>query len=201
SQRAAPPRRNRDDHCVSDRYASLTGRGQLRREVPVTPSIGLNRTDAASDLSPSGPHRALKQFGLVLLCGLWIALGLFGHDPWKPDDALSFGIAYDMLTRGDWVVPQLAGTPVPERAPLFYVVAAACAKVFGGVLLQLHEAARLAVAICLALTLWLLSLTARELYGRAFRWLPVLLFIGCVGLWDRGHSLSPELGLLVADAL
>ena len=160
----------------------------------------LNRPDAASELSPSGPYRALKQLGLVLLCGLWILLGLFGHDPWKPDDALSFGIAYDMLTRGDWVVPQLAGMPVPERAPLFYVIAAACAKVFGGVL-SLHEAARLAVAICLALTLWLLALTGRELYGRAFRWLPVLLFIGCVGLWDRGHALSPELGLLVADTL
>src|SRR4029077_2598338 len=31
--------------------------------------------------------------------------------------------------------------------------------------------------------------------------LPVLLFVGCVGLWDRGHLLTPELGLLVADAL
>ena len=160
----------------------------------------LNRPDAASDLSPSGPYRALKQSGLVLLCGLWILLGLFGHDPWKPDDALSFGIAYDMLTGGDWIVPHLAGAPVPERAPLFYVIAAACARVFGGAL-SLHEAARVAVAICLALTLWLLALTGRELYGRSFRWLPVLIFVGCLGLWDRGHALSPELGLLAADAL
>ena len=184
---------------MSDRYASLTGGGQLRREVPVTPSIGLNRADAASDLSPSGPYRWLKQFGLVLLCGLWVLLGLFGHDPWKPDDAISFGISYDMLTHGDWV-PQLAGTPVPERAPLFYLLAAAFARFFGGAL-ALHEAARLAVALCLALTLWLLSLTGRELYGRAFRWLPVLLFVGCVGLWDRGHLLSPELALVAAEAL
>lgn len=160
----------------------------------------VNRPDAASDLSPSGPYRALKQFGLVLLCATWILLGLFGHDPWKPDDAVSFGIAYDMLKHGEWIVPQLAGTPVPERAPLLYVLAAACARAFGGVL-PLHEAARLAVAICLGLTLWLLSLAARELYGRAFRWLPVLLFVGCVGLWDRGHALSPDLGLLVGDAL
>jgi 4-amino-4-deoxy-L-arabinose transferase-like glycosyltransferase len=160
----------------------------------------LNRPDAASDLSPSGPYRALKQFGLVLLCGAWVLLGLFGHDPWKPDDATSFGIAYDMLAHGDWIVPQLAGMPVPERAPLFYIATAAFARAFGGVL-ALHDAARVAVALCLALTLWLLALTGRELYGRTFRWLPVLVFVGCVGLWDRAHLLSPELGLLAADAL
>ena len=163
-------------------------------------SEGLNRPDSASELSPSGPNRALKQFGLVLLCGIWIVLGLFGHDPWKPDDAVSFGIAYDMLVHGDWIVPQLAGMPVPERAPLFYVASALSARALGGVL-ALHDAARVAVALCLALTLWLLALTGRELYGRAFRWLPVLLFVGCVGLWDRGHLLAPELGLLAADAL
>ena len=36
--------------------------------------------DADSILSPAGPHRALKQFGLVLLCGAWVVLGLVGHD-------------------------------------------------------------------------------------------------------------------------
>ncbi len=46
-------------------------------------------------------YRALKQAGLVLLCAAWILLGLFGHDPWKPDDATTFGIAHDMLQHGD----------------------------------------------------------------------------------------------------
>ena len=41
----------------------------------------------ASSLSPGGRYRAFKQAGLVLLCAAWILLGLFGHDPWKPDDA------------------------------------------------------------------------------------------------------------------
>mgnify|MGYP001601320523 FL=1 len=34
-------------------------------------------------VSPSGPQRAWKQFGLMLLCVAWIGLGLIGHDPWK----------------------------------------------------------------------------------------------------------------------
>jgi hypothetical protein len=53
-----------------------------------------------AELSPSGPYRALKQGGLVLLCVAWIGLGLFGHDPWKPDDATSFGVTLEMLTHG-----------------------------------------------------------------------------------------------------
>ncbi|HKN11510.1 MAG TPA: glycosyltransferase family 39 protein, partial [Pseudomonadota bacterium] len=163
-------------------------------------STPLNRADGASALSPSGPYRGLKQFGLVLLCAAWIVLGLFGHDPWKTDDATAFGITYDMLRQGDPVVPHVAGMPVPDRPPLLYALAAATAWALRGVM-PLHDGAHAAVGLCLGVTLWLLALAARELYGRAFRWLPVLIFVGCVGLWDRGHLLSPEIVLLLADAL
>jgi 4-amino-4-deoxy-L-arabinose transferase-like glycosyltransferase len=105
-----------------------------------------------------------------------------------------------MLKQGDWIVPHLASTPVPDRPPLFYALAASAAAALRDVL-PLHDGARVAVGLCLGTTLWLLALTARELYGRAFRWLPVLLFIGCIGLWDRGHELSAEIGALLADAL
>jgi 4-amino-4-deoxy-L-arabinose transferase-like glycosyltransferase len=168
--------------------------------VPVPLSADLNRADGAAELSPSGPYRSLKQLGLVLLCAAWIVLGLFGHDPWKADDATAFGIAYDMLKQGDWVVPHLAGTPVPEHPPLLYALSAATAWALHAVV-PLHNGAHAAVGLCIGATLWLLGLAGRELYGRAFGWLPVLIFVGCVGLWDRGHLLSPEIGLLLADAL
>src|SRR5437773_8232080 len=111
----------------------------------------LNQTESAAELSPSGPYRALKQAGLVLLCAAWIVLGLVGHDPWKPDDATSFGIAYDMLRHGDWVVPQVAGVPQPERPPLFYALAAASARTLEG-FMPLHDGARVAVGLSLAAT-------------------------------------------------
>src|SRR5450755_4447308 len=165
---------------------------------PVSDPIAESANPA--ELSPSGPYRAFKQGGLVLLCIAWIGLGLFGHDPWKPDDATSFGVTLEMLKHGDWVVPHLAGIALPDRPSLFYAFAAATATAFGGVM-PAHDAARIAIAVCLALTLWLLALTGRELYGRDFRWPPVLVFIGCIGLWDRAHQLSPDLGVLAAFAL
>jgi 4-amino-4-deoxy-L-arabinose transferase-like glycosyltransferase len=164
------------------------------------PLSDTERADGGAELSPSGPYRALKQAGLVLLCAAWIVLGLIGHDPWKPDDATTFGVAYDMLRDGDWVVPRLAGVPQPDRPPLFYAFAAGSARAFEG-LLPLHDGARVAIGLSLAATLWLLSVCGRELYGPAFRWLPVLIFMGCVGLWERAHQLSPDVGVLAADAL
>ena len=59
----------------------------------------------------------------------------------------------------------------------------------------------IAIGLCLGCLLWLLAATAREIYGRPFRWPAALLFLGCVGLWDRAHQLSPDIGLLVAYAL
>lgn len=162
--------------------------------------LNTERADGASELSPSGPYRALKQAGLVLLCAAWIVLGLVGHDPWKPDDATSFGVAYDMLQRGDGLLAHIAGVAQPERPPAFYAFAAANAQALHA-LLPLHDGARIAVGVALALTLWFLALAGRELYGRAFRWLPVLIFIGCAGLWDRGHQLSTDVAVLAPDAL
>lgn len=150
--------------------------------------------------SPSGPYRWAKQLGLVVLCGAWVALGLVGHDPWKTEDATAFGVAWAMMQSGNWLVPTLAGEPFVDRPPLAYAVAA----LFGNALSPLlppHDAARIAAGAMLALTLALLAAAARELYGRNHRWLPILLFVGTVGLWDRAHQLSPEMGLLAGIAL
>jgi len=151
-------------------------------------------------LSPSGPYRWLKQLGLVVLCGAWVVLGLVGHDPWKTEDATAFGVAWGMMRSGDWLAPTLAGEPFIDRPPLAYAAAALFGKALTPMLAP-HDAARVAAGAMLALTLALLAAAARELYGRNFRWVPILLFVGTVGLWDRAHQLSPEMGLLTGIAL
>jgi hypothetical protein len=107
---------------------------------------------AAAELSPSGPYRAVKQAGLVALCAAWVLLGLVGHDPWKIEDATSFGIAWEMLQGGNPLVPTLAGEPYVDRPPLVYAIGALSGRACGGVL-PVHDAVRIAVGTMLALTL------------------------------------------------
>lgn len=151
-------------------------------------------------VSPSGPQRALKQAGLILLCLAWIALGLVGHDPWKAEDATTFGVAYGMAQSGDLVVPRLAGEPWLDRGPLVPALAVGTMALFSPPLAP-HNAARLAAGVLLIAILAFTSLASRELNGRAFRWLPVLVLVGSIGMWERAHVLSGEIGLTTGVAL
>jgi 4-amino-4-deoxy-L-arabinose transferase-like glycosyltransferase len=164
-----------------------------------THAPALTESNDDSESSPSGRFRALKQFGLVVLCAAWALLGTVGHDPWKTEDASAFGVAYEMMERGDWLVPRIAGEPVVDRPPLAYAMAAATGVALFPFLPK-HDAARLAVALMLGATMLLLAATAIELQGPAFQWMAVLLFIGSVGFWDRAHQLSPESGLMLGIA-
>lgn len=151
-------------------------------------------------VSPSGPQRALKQAGLILLCVAWIALGLVGHDPWKAEDATTIGAAHGMARSGDLVVPTLAGEPWLERGPLVPALAAGTMALFSPPLAP-HNAARLTAGLLLMAVLAFASLASRELNGRAFRWLPVLVLVGSIGMWERAHVLSGEIGLTAGVAL
>lgn len=151
-------------------------------------------------LSPSDPYRTWKQAGLLLLAVAWIALGLVGHDPWKFDDATNFGIAWEMNQSGDFVVPHLAGEVDLTHPPLLPAIAAVSQRLLSPPL-EPFDAARLVAGLALALTLLFSALAAGELAGREFRWLAVLMLIGTVGLWDRGHVLSGELGAMTGIAV
>jgi 4-amino-4-deoxy-L-arabinose transferase-like glycosyltransferase len=134
-----------------------------------------------------------------LLCLAWMIPGLIGHDPWKPDEAYSFGLVYHILKSGDWVVPTLAGEPFMEKPPLFYITAALFARAFGWIL-PLHDAARLAAGFYMALTFGAIGLTARELHGRGHGWVGVLLLLGSVGLVERAHQLLTDISQLTGFA-
>ncbi len=135
---------------------------------------------------------------LVLLVTAWILPGLIGHDPWKPDEAYSFGLVYHILQTGDWVVPTLAGEPFMEKPPLFYVTAALTAKLFSA-WLPLHDGARLASGFYLALTLLFIALAANEIHGRGRE--TVLTLLACLGLAPLAHLLLTDTALLAGLAL
>ncbi|HWI13002.1 MAG TPA: glycosyl transferase, partial [Burkholderiales bacterium] len=91
-----------------------------------------------------------RSIGLaVLLYAAWMLPALFGHDPWKPDEAYSFGLVYELLNGSSWVTPMLAGEPFMEKPPLFYLTAAGFASLVSHVL-PLHDGARAATAFYMA---------------------------------------------------
>ena len=67
------------------------------------------------------------------------------------------------------------------RPPLAYMGGALAINAFSPPL-QIHNAARMIVGVALALVLLATAHASRELNGRAFRWLPVLMLVGSVGI-------------------
>ena len=133
---------------------------------------------------------------LAILLTIYIFIGLIGHDPWKHDDAISIGIAYDIVTNGHWLVPQLAGQ-VYIDAPLYYWVSACTAHLFSW-LLPFHDAARLASGLFTLLALEFILLAARELYGRERATAAPLILAGSIGFLFHAHEAQPMLAALTA---
>ena len=141
-----------------------------------------------------------KAWLLALLCAVWVGTGLIGHDPWKPDEAYSFGMVYHILQSGHWLVPRIAGEPYMNQPPLFYWTAAAFAKLFSP-WLALHDGARLASGFYTALTLLFAGLAGRELFGKDSGWPTAIILIGCLGILVRAHQLITDLALLAGCAM
>jgi 4-amino-4-deoxy-L-arabinose transferase-like glycosyltransferase len=161
----------------------------------------MNVPSAATSASPgrlSGEHA--KSLLVLLLCLAWLLPGLVGHDPWKPEEANTFGRVYHVLQTGDWVVPALGGEPSVEGPPLYHVVAAFFARLFSS-LLPLHDGARLASGLFTGLAVLLSALTAREFFGAGRGRVAALLLVGSVGLLVRGHEMLVDTALLAGFVL
>jgi len=137
---------------------------------------------------------------LALVIAVWLAAGLFGREPWKPDEAYSFGLVTHIMKSGDWVVPTLAGEPFMEKPPVFFISAALFAQAFHA-LLSLPDAARLACAFYAGLTLLFVWLATRALYGREAALAAVLLLMGCVGYFHTAHLLVTDNALIAGVAI
>jgi len=144
------------------------------------------------------PDGDASSLGLVLLCAAWVFLGLVGHDPWKTDDAISIGLAYDIVRGGDWLVLKLAGQPYAD-APLYYWAAAITTHLFSW-LLPAHDAARLSSGVFTLLALEFILLAARELHGRDHAAAAPLLLAGSIGFLFHAHEAQPMLAALTAHA-
>lgn len=137
---------------------------------------------------------------LILLCIVWVCVGLLGHQPWKPDESQSISIIKNMLQDGNFVAPIATGETLIQNPPLYYLSAAGVAKLLSPIL-PMHDAARLVTGIWMALTLLLVGMTGRELWGWGAGRQTTFIFLGSVGLVVTAHTLMAEVAALTGVAM
>jgi len=163
---------------------------------------------------PAAATLALPRWALFALGLLYILPGLIGREPWKNDDAASFGIMWTMAQGGwqDWLWPNIAGLSMPEEGPLAYWLGALCIKLFGWLLGDVLAARVATVGIFLlgVLSLWYVTFNlgrrqdAQPLrlafggqpepddFGRTLADAAVLVYLGCLGLLWHSHDTTSE---------
>lgn len=152
---------------------------------------------------------------MLIITMVYAFSGLFGHDPWKNDDAIGFGVMWTLAhgTLFDWILPNLQGRGELVGPPLPYWLGAISIKYFGNYLGEVN-AARLISAFCFvlsAVTIWYSTyLLGRRTevqpmafalgghpspkeYGKTLADGALLIFLACLGLAQRVHEASPLL--------
>lgn len=138
-----------------------------------------------------------KRVALFVLIAIWLGSGIVGRDPWKPDEPIYIGILHNMLTVGGdaWWAPQVGGVLLPGETPFIHWLNA-LAILLPSAALPLHEAARVSSALWVAIAIAALALSARRWSAGHISYLAAIVFIGCLGLYDRAHSYLPEIATL-----
>jgi 4-amino-4-deoxy-L-arabinose transferase-like glycosyltransferase len=163
---------------------------------------------------PAAATLALPRWALFALGLLYILPGLIGRDPWKNDDAASFGIMWTMAhgTWQDWLWPNIAGLSWPDEGPLAFWLGAAGIKLFGWLTGDVLAARVGTIGAFLTgvLSLWYATFNlgrrpdAQPLrlafggqpepddFGRTLADAAVLIYLGCLGLLLHSHETTPE---------
>ncbi|HET7772831.1 MAG TPA: glycosyltransferase, partial [Burkholderiaceae bacterium] len=158
--------------------------------------------------------RKLPRFILLAMAVAYCAAGLIGRDPWRTDDAVTFGVAWTMAHGNllDWLMPNVLSDPVVQDGPLTYWVAALSIWVFGGLLgepLAARIPTGMGTGLALAATWYATYTLARTHpaqpvqflfggapeprdYGRAIADGALLTLLATLGLLLRLHEATPE---------
>ena len=136
---------------------------------------------------------------LLLLCGIWILLGLVGHEPWKPLESSSTNIVKNILNGSSLIAPMAQAQTIPDTPPLYYLSAAISAKLFSP-LLRLHDGARLVNVFWMTIVLLMAGMNGRELWARGVGRHATFIMMGTIGLIVVAHSLTTEIASLAATS-
>lgn len=165
--------------------------------------------------------RKLPRLLLLLLCVLYVVPGFLGRDPWRNDDAASFGVVVTML-RGvpqDWWLPNVFGQGFYDEGPFFFWVSALASKALP--FLEPHFSMRLTSAVFLGLSLigiWYATYALAKRpeaqpadpfrlaasstdFARAVADISILVMVSCFGIILRAHETTSEVLQLSLMAL
>ncbi|CAG0975045.1 hypothetical protein MTYP_01447 [Methylophilaceae bacterium] len=137
---------------------------------------------------------------LIVLSVIWICMGLIGHEPWKPDESQSISIVKSILNGESFLTPVAVGQIAPEHPPLYYLSAAGTAKLLSPIL-AMHDAARIVTGLWMAITLLMVGMIGRELWGLGAGRQTTFIFLGSLGLILSAHLLTPEVSGLAGSAM
>lgn len=136
---------------------------------------------------------------LIVLCAIWLCMGLIGHAPWKPFESHTISTVKTILDTDNFLVPNSASNNQILNPPLYYLSAAIVAKTLSPIL-SMHDAARIATGIWMMITLLMIGMTGRELWGKGFGRQTTFVFIGSLGLVLSAHTLMPAVSTLTGVA-
>lgn len=136
---------------------------------------------------------------LIVLCAIWLCMGLIGHAPWKPFEAYSISVIKNIIDSGNLLTPHAASSSQISTPPLYYLSAAALGKVLSPIL-PLHDAARIVSGLWMVITLLMIGMSGRELWGTGFGRQTTFVFIGSLGLVLSAHTLMPAVSALTGLA-
>ncbi len=158
---------------------------------------------------------------LLAMCLVFVIPGFVARDPWRNDDAASFGVISTMLrgATSDWLRPNIFGIPVYDEGPMFFWMAGLWAKALP--FLETHFAVRLFSALLLGFALvavWYATYTLARRpeaqpadpfrlsanpvdFARAVADISVLVTMSCFGLVVRAHETTSEVLQLSLMAL
>jgi 4-amino-4-deoxy-L-arabinose transferase-like glycosyltransferase len=137
---------------------------------------------------------------LILLCVVWVCLGLIGHQPWKPDESQSISIIKQMLHGERLLAPIAVGQSAIDNPPLYYLSAAGMAKALSP-WLSMHDGARIVSGLWMAITLLMVGMIGRELWGQGIGRQTTFIFLSSLGLIVTAHMLMPEVAALTGCAM
>jgi 4-amino-4-deoxy-L-arabinose transferase-like glycosyltransferase len=141
---------------------------------------------------------------LIVLCTIWLCMGLIGHAPWKPFESHSISTIKTIIDTGNFLAPVSASNPHIINPPLYYLSAAGIAKLLSPLapnILPLHDAARIATGLWMVITLLMVGMTGRELWGNGFGRQTTFVLIGSLGLVLSAHTLMPAVSALAGISI